>query len=355
MTKLLLLIGLIPLVAATAVAGIVSNPSKTRPCLQEFTAGVHGNPTHLILGPDGDLYAAEEPQRTILRFNPDTHATREYPVRITPHDLTAGPDGRIWFVSAPGNLGQRDTGFDKLGALDPKTGRVELYPGISQGAEPHMLRWDHGRLYITEQKAGRLAIFDPKTEKITEGTFGLPPGNYIHNIAVLPNGDFWAVLQQGDKLARFDFAKQQFDQFVDIPIPNSGPRDITYVPARNAIFATLFAANKLAEYDLDTGKLTLHDVGVDPITYQVAVSTKTTDRAHPKLTFVRPDASQKDVWIATLSGGELLRFNLQTDEVKRVGCGATIPGGPLGIATDGKGRLWVAITFPTGRIALVKQ
>jgi virginiamycin B lyase len=348
-------VALLPVVAATAIAGIVSNPSKTRPCLEEFTKGIHGNPTHMVLGQDGNLYAAEEPQWKILQFNPDTHATREFPVGITPHDLTVGPDGRIWFLSAPGNLGRKDTGYNKLGVLDPKTGKVQHFGGISQGVEPHMLRWDRGKLYITEQKAGQLAIFDPRTEQITEGRYSLPRGNFIHNIVVLPDGDIWGVLQQGDKLARFDFAKQRFDKFVDIPIPNSGPRDITYVKSRNAIYATLFAANKLAEYDLDTGKLTLFDVGVDPITYQVAVSTKTEDRANPKLTFVRHDASQKDVWIATLSGGEVLRFNLQSHEVKAVGCGTTVPAGPLGMATDRKGRLWVANTFPTGRISLVEQ
>src|SRR5207247_6569488 len=136
---------------------------------------------------------------------PDTHATREYPVRVTPHDITLGPDGRIWFLSAPANLGRPDKGYKKLGALDPKTGKVQLFAGISRNHEPHMLRWDRGRLYITEQAAGEIAIFDPKTQTITESPRGLPPGNFIHNIVVLPNGHFWAVLQTGNAIARFNF------------------------------------------------------------------------------------------------------------------------------------------------------
>jgi streptogramin lyase len=349
--KALLAIGLLPIIAATAVAGVVSNPSKTRPCLVEYSKGITGRPTHVILGADGKMYAAEEEEKKILRFDPDTHQTREYKLPITPHDLTQGPDGRIWFVSAPGNVGSVDFGGAKLGALDPRTGKVTLYKGISLDAEPHMIRWIRGRAYISEQLAGKIAIFDPKTGKITEGRHGLPPGNYIHDIAVLPNGDFWAVLQEGNELARFNFRKQRFDKFVRIPIKESGPRDITYVPSRNAIFATLFAANKLAEYDLDTGKLTLYDVGVDPITYGVAI----TRQPKAKLTFVRPDASGDAVWIATLAGGELLRFDLATKQVKGVGCGVRVPAGPLGMATDRKGRLWVAIAFPTGRLARVEE
>lgn len=350
MKKLLVVVALLPVVAATAIAGVVSSPSKVRPCFEEYTKGVNGSPTHMILGPGGDLYAAEEPEGKILRFNPETREAREYDVRITPHDLTDGPDGKIWFVSAPGNLGRKDSGADKLGSLDLETGEVTLYPGISRGSEPHMLRWNRdGRLYITEQKTGGFAIFDPRTGQIEEGTFGLPAGNSIHNIVLVPNGDFWAVLQEGDALARFNFEAQRFDKFVEIPIKDSGPRDITYVESRNAVFATLFAANKLAEYDLDTGKLTLHDVGVDSIAYAEAITRSPV----PKLTFIRADAKEEALWVATLAGGELRRFDLDSGEVKRVGCGVTIPGGPLGLANDTKGRLWVAVPFP-GRIAEVK-
>jgi streptogramin lyase len=343
--KLLLLLGLVPIAAATAVAGIVSNPSKARPCLVEYTEGVEGSPTHLILGPDGDLYATEEPEKRILRFNPNTRKAREYAVPVEPHDLTSGPDGRIWFVSATGKPKNQ-----YLGALQPKTGKVTMYAGISRGSEPHMLRWNRGRLYITEQKAGRLAIFDPNTEKVQEGAFGLPDGNFIHNIVVLPNGDMWGVLQQGDALARFSFAKKRFDKIVPIPVDASGPRDITYVKSRNAVYATLFAANKLVEYDLDNGKLTLHDTHLDAISYAVAL----TRQPKPKLTFLRADAKERAIWMATLAGGELLRFDLATSEVERVGCGVEIPGGPLGIATDRQGRLWTVEPFP-GRVALVQE
>jgi streptogramin lyase len=352
MRRRLLVLGLLPVVAMTVLAGVISSPSDARPCLVEYSEGITGGPTHLILGPEGDLYATEEVEKRILRFDPDTHEATEYDVRVPPHDLTAGPDGRIWFVSAAGRDDVKQNGGDYLGALDPETGEVTFYPGISDGAEPHQLRWNFdGRLYITEQKAGRLAIFDPQTETIVEDAFGLPKDNYIHDIVVLPNGDIWAVLQGADKLARFNLEKQQFDRFVDVPVRDSGPRDITYVRSENAIYATLFAANQLAVYDLDTQKLTLYKSHFAPITYAAAVSL---NRREPKLTFVRPDAQEDAVWVATLAGGELLRFDLATQTFKRVGCGVTLPAAPLGIATDEDGRLWVAEPFP-GRIAEVKQ
>lgn len=354
MKRLLIVAALLPLIAATAVAGIVSNPDDVRPCVEEFTEGITGRPTHMVLGADGDLYAAEEEEKKILRFDPDTHVAREYAVPVTPHDLTQGPDGRIWFVSAPAFVPNgRDTGQNKLAALNPDSGEVQTYPGISRGAEPHALRWVKGRLYITEFAAEGLAIFDPNTEEIREDDFGVPAASNIHNIAPLPNGDLWAVLQgpKGNALARFSFEKQRFDKFVRIPIAESGPRDITYVRQRNALYATLFAANKLAEYDLDVGRLVLHDVGVDAISYKTALGRG----QEPKLTFVRPNAKGDAVFIATLAGGEILRFDLDSHEVKGIGCGVAVPSGPLGIATDGKGRLWYTTLFPRGKLSRVEE
>lgn len=335
------LFAVVPVVAAIAIAVYFGSPNKVRPCAVEYFKGITGQPEHIVIGANGDLYSGEEFQSKILQFNPNTHVAREFDVPAMPHDVTEGPDGRIWFVSYLQS---------RFGALDPKTGVSTLYQGLTPGSQPHMSRWDHGKLYITLQGYNGLAIFDPKTDKVVEGHFGLPPENFIHNEVVLPNGDIWAVLQEGNALAHFNFAEQRFDKVVPIPIPNSGPRDITYVSSKNAIFATLFAANEIAEYDLNTNKLILHKTHDSAITYAQAVSREVL----PKLTFIRPDASQKYLWIATLSGGELIRYNLKTEQQTRVGCGLKLPSGPLGIATDRKGRLWVAITFPTGAIAMIK-
>jgi streptogramin lyase len=354
MRRLRALLLVVPVVAAVAIAGTVSSPDDVRPCITEFADGITGNPTHLVSSPDGNLYANEETTNRILRFNPQTHEGKEYGIGTSPHDLTVGPDGRIWFVSAL---------EDDLGALDPETGDVEHFEGITRKSEPHMLRWlEDGRLYITEAKAGRLAVFDPDTEKIREDDFGLPPGNFIHNVTVLPDGDFWAVLQEGDALAHFDLEKQRFDEIVPVPVKDSGPRDLTYVKSRNALYATLFAANQIVEYDLDTKKLTLYPTHVDPISYETAQSEVATGRASdgstktaPKLTFVRQDAEEEAVWVSTLAGGELLRLDLESAEITRVGCGFSIPQGPLGLANDAQGQLWVAQAFPVGKIARVDR
>jgi streptogramin lyase len=336
-----LLLGLAPIVAATAIAGATTLPSAVRPCAVEYSAGIHSHPIHLILGPDGDLYATENFPDAILRFDPNTHKATEYPLPrgTLVHDAAPSPDGNVWFVTLT----------DKLAFLNPRDGRVTWISGITRGSQPHSLVWDRdGSLYITEQLAGRIARYNPVTHKITERTAGLPPGNWIHNIVQLPDGDLWAVLQHADELAHFNIRTQRFDQFVRVPIKDAGPRDITYVRSRNALYVTLYAANKLLEYDISTGKLSTYSSPFKAISLAKADGRTTI----PKLTFVRPDATQKYVWMATLGGGELLRFDLQTHAMKQVHCGITFPDATLGVATDREGRLWFIEPLP-GRIGRI--
>jgi streptogramin lyase len=257
------------------------------------------------------------------------------------HDATPGPNDTVWFVTLT----------DKLGYLTPRTGKITWVPGITRGSQPHALLWDRdGSLYFTEQLAGRIARYDPSTRRITEMTAGLPPGNWIHNIVQLPNGDLWAVLQHANELAHFNIKTQRFDKFVKVPIANAGPRDITYVPSHNALFVTLYAANKLLEYDLSTGKISIFDSPYKAISLAKADGRTTI----PKLTFVRADESQDAIWMATLGGGELLRFDLRTHKLKQVHCGITFPDATLGVATDRKGRLWFIEPLP-GRIGRIQD
>jgi streptogramin lyase len=297
----------------------------------------------MTLGPYGDLWATENFPDKILEFNPYTDRGKEYalPNGILVHDSTLGPHNTLWFTTLT----------SKVGFLDPASGRITYVSGITPGAEPHAVLWDDhgdGDMYVTEQLAGKIDRINPVTSRVTQMTAGLPPGNWIHNITQMPNGDLWAVLQHSDELARFNVRTQIFDRFVKIPVPNAGPRDITYVASQNALFATLYAANKLAEYNLSTGRLSIYGSPFKAISLKEADGRTTV----PKLTFVRADADQKYLWIATLGGGELLRFSLATHRIKQVYCGIGFPSATLGLANDTRGRMWFAEALPgaLGRI-----
>ncbi len=334
-----MVIAVLPVVVATAIAGTVTNPSGIRPCAKEYSKGIRGGPLHVALGPDGKLYATESFGDRILRFDPDTHATAEFPVPrgTAPHDIVTGPDGNLWFA---GN-------GDALGMLDLKTRRVTMFPGVTPGSQPHDVAWLGGYLYFSELQAGHLGRFDPKTRTIQEGLWGLPPGNQIHGLAVA-DGYIWAALSNANRLARFNPATKRFDRFVTMPIADAGPRSVVFLPSRHALYFSLFAANQLARYELRTGKVTLYPTPIERVPLSVAENL---NARREKVAFVGTDARQRYIWASTLSG-ELLRLDLNTSRIKRVHCGISFPAVTGKLTTDGDGRLWFVEAFP-GRIARI--
>jgi len=336
----IIVLALLPVLIATAVAGTITAPWKTRPCVVEYSKGISGGPLHLTLGPDAKLYATQALANGIIQFDPDTHATRVFqlPKGTLPHDIITGPDGDLWFSALSGEFGK----------LDPKTGDYTRW-WLRPDAEPHDIVWSRGILYIAELRLGRLARFDPETGRIRDGAFGLPPNNQIHTLIALPNGDVWAALSNANKLARFNPAKGRFDKFVEMPIPNSGPRGLVYIKSQDTLYITLFAANQFASYNLRTGKIKIFPTGMEPVS--IAVANNTAAR-NEKLTFVHADASQRYIWGSTFAG-ELFRLDLRTHQVKKVFCGITFPAATSGFALDRDGRLWVNEAFPS-RIARIE-
>ncbi|MGO9915342.1 MAG: Ig-like domain-containing protein [Isosphaeraceae bacterium] len=57
----------------------------------------------LASGPDGNLWFLEQGTRNVAEFNPNTHATTEFPIptlagAAIPSDMTSGPNGTLWFT-----------------------------------------------------------------------------------------------------------------------------------------------------------------------------------------------------------------------------------------------------------------
>lgn len=333
------MLGLVVVVAAAAVVFALTVRTTPRPCATEFStgAGTAGQALHLTSGPDGNLYATESGSRMILRFDPVTHARKliALPAGTIPHDIESFPDGNIWF----------DALNDRIGKLDPRTDTVTMYAGISRGSQPHTMVFVNGSIYFTELAAGRLGRLDPRTGKITEGSDGLPPGNQMHSLVAAPGGYIWATLSNANELARFNTRTGRFDRFVKMPIPNSGPRDIAYLPSYHALYLTMFAANKFAKYDLATGRITLYNTPLAPIPLVRANALS----RESKLTFIKADARDRYVWAATF-GPDLLRLDPSTGHVTQVTCGINLPGLTAGITNDRQGRLWFNEVEP-GRIA----
>src|SRR5271157_3378755 len=75
-------------------------------------------------------------------------------------DITAGPDGNLWFTDNRGN---------KIGEISPATGRVKEYNIPTNGSYPiGITTGPDGNLWFTESTGNKIAKISPSSGKITE-------------------------------------------------------------------------------------------------------------------------------------------------------------------------------------------
>src|SRR5438445_10350832 len=81
-----------------------------------------------------------------------------------PYDITAGPDGNLWFTENAGN---------RIGEINPATHAIAEYRGITAGSEPYgITAGPDGNLWFTEYHGNRIGKIDPTTNAVTE--YGIP-------------------------------------------------------------------------------------------------------------------------------------------------------------------------------------
>ncbi|HVB34950.1 MAG TPA: carboxypeptidase regulatory-like domain-containing protein [Patescibacteria group bacterium] len=143
---------------------------------------------------DGSIWVAEHGNANrVVRINPTTGKMTTYAVppdvkNLPPceangireevdgiHAIEAGPDGKAWFA---------ETGCDRVGSVDPKTGNVTQYAG-SSAHDAHPMLVD-GKLYVFAS-AGNTRL-DPQTGKFTHIP-GVPVSYEVIEDKV--NGNLW--------------------------------------------------------------------------------------------------------------------------------------------------------------------
>ena len=93
-----------------------------------------------------------------------------------------------------------------IGHLDPHTGHVTLFPVADEKAIVFSMAHDtKGHIWFTEISQGKLGMFDPTTNKVTELQVPTPPGTsaWLYAIVVLHNNDVWLVNGRANALVRY--------------------------------------------------------------------------------------------------------------------------------------------------------
>jgi streptogramin lyase len=222
------------LLAVLAVTLLVATGSARGQCFTEFRASPGSGPADITAGPDGNLWFTEFDSgrlARILPFAPNTltefnlsHAD------IRPAGIASGPDGNVWFVENTGN---------QVGRISPAS-IIEFSIPTPRSAPQDIVAGPDGNLWFTEAigKIGRITPGSPNT--ITE--FPIPSGQGPRGITVGPDGNIWFAEgfaggdEFGDRIGRITPGSPNTITEFPIPTAHGSPAGITTGPDGNLWF-----------------------------------------------------------------------------------------------------------------------
>jgi virginiamycin B lyase len=288
----------------------------------QSTYGV--SPTDITAGPDGALWftLTNAAYASIGRITPDGVFTEFLiPTALSnPRQITAGPDGALWFTEAAGKIG-RITTAGVITEFSIPT--VDSWPlgGITVGPD--------GALWFTEgvgNKIGRITTAGTITE------FAIPTANSgPGGITAGPDGALWFTEGMVNKIGRITTA----GVITEFPIPTvgSGPGGITTGPD-GALWFTEYKGGKI-------GRITT----AGDIT---EFSTPTAGSGPLRIT-AGPEGA---LWF-TAFGGQVGRIGRITTAGVITELPTPTPNSwPLGIAAGTNGTLWFT-EYATNQVARV--
>lgn len=207
--------------AALAVLLALSTSSVAQSPFASFDRAsepVLNDPHDLTIGPDGRLYVADKFGDRIVVMDPDTLEiidTFGDGALFGAHDISFGPDGRA-FVAA--------TGIDAIVIFKFDDGTA-VFDGVlrsfprTEGALAH----SNGQLYVMASGVGQLvAIDDGQIVATALGHFG------AHDVAEGPDGSIWVADNAARRIVRYNHNLEQ-QQVIEGPKYGfAGPRYLAF-------------------------------------------------------------------------------------------------------------------------------
>jgi virginiamycin B lyase len=234
-----------------------------------------------------------------------------------PRDPFADKQGRVWFVGQVGNY---------VGRLDPKTGEFKRYE-VEKGTHPHNLVVDpKGMVWFTGNANGRIVRLDPATGKLTNYMMPDPSVRDPHTMTFDSKGDAWFTAQGAGIVGKLTTADGKVRVWK--MEPQSRPYGIL-VDSKDRPWFDLFGTNKIGT--------------IDPKSGEFKAFTLPNERARPRRIAITNDDA---IWYGDYTRGFLGRLDPKSGKVDEY----ALPGGPgslpYGMASDDRGRIWLAETGP---------
>lgn len=180
-------------------------------------------PNELALDAHGEVWFTEFNADRLGRLDPRTGRMQHYLLSpkpsvqtLYPYGITIDTRGNVWFT---------ESGNNQLGSLDPKTGALHVFAvPDSQALTMEIATDGQGSLWVTTFTPGLLIRFEPGTMKFTTYTveWGANPRGTLYGLLVPASGDVWVTILAANMLAHLDVRTGRF-LYYRIPAPGSLP------------------------------------------------------------------------------------------------------------------------------------
>ena len=234
-----------------------------------------------------------------------------------PRDPFAASENEVWFV------GQRSGYLARLDVEAETFDKIDL----KEGSGPHnLIVGSDGIVWYAGNRTALIGRYDPTSEAIEEIPMPDPAARDPHTLVFdAAEENIWFTVQGGNFMGRLNIASRGVD-LIPSRTPRSRPYGIKIAPD-GSVWVVLFGTNKLAHIDQGTLELTEIDLpraDARPRRLEVTADGRVWygDYAMGYLGVYDPKTRTFDEWL--MPQGEAAR--------------------PYGMASDAKGRVWLAAT-----------
>jgi virginiamycin B lyase len=242
-----------------------------------------------------------------------TPTIREYDVptaKSFPHDPAYAPDGALWYT------GQR---ANKLGRLDPQSGKFTEFPLKTAGSSPHGLVVDkEGNVWFTAIGKSYIGKLNPKTGAVTE--YPTPEVDDPHTPVLDQNGIVWFTSENSNRIGRLDPSTGKVTS-KESPTKQAVPYGIVVTAEGVPIFCE-FGTNKLASIDPKTMEIREYPLPMG---------------ARPRRLALAPDGT---IYYSDYARGYLGHLDPTSGKVEEWQSPGGSGSNPYGIAVTRDGKVW---------------
>ena len=232
-------------------AGTRDAQAPGRAWFDRFPLPPGSQPWSVAVGRDGTVWVVLQGSRQLAALDPATGRWRHaaLPRGVRPARVAVSPDGSVWLTD---NDFGRDPGR-KLWRYRPGAGTWQAYELPFAGAAAVLVD-DRGQVWTGQFQGNRLGRLDPRTGRVETWTLPLPeyPWSSIWDLDMDEQGRVWTVSPRTGSVYRLDPRDGSLAEF-PLPPDVAGPAGLAVTPAGDGVWVTEHGDRTIGRLDVATG------------------------------------------------------------------------------------------------------